>query len=95
MISDRGIARWRLRSQRLTQAHAGSALDAVGEPARGPGENQDPSAWTGAARTSDPSRDPIREALDDGRLIRTHVLRPTWHYVLGVAKHEVSFVGPD
>jgi hypothetical protein len=44
-------------------------------------ENPAQSAWAVAARTS--ARDPADLAglLDDGTVVRTHVLRPTWHYV--------------
>ena len=46
-------------------------------------ENPSQSAWAVASRTAQPSRSDLRGALEDGRMIRTHVLRPTWHYVLG------------
>ncbi len=81
MISDHDIARWRLRSQRLVRPHAPSAVEAVGNLLAVQAENPGQSAWAVAARTSDPTRDEVQMALADGRLIRTHVLRPTWHYV--------------
>lgn len=81
MITDHVIARWRLRSQHLVRPHAETALDAVGNLLAVQAENPGQSAWAVAARTPEPSRSEVRSALDDGRLIRTHVLRPTWHYV--------------
>jgi hypothetical protein len=80
MISDGAIARWRARSQHLVAPHAGSAVELVGDLLAVQAENPGQSAWAVACRTSEPSRDDLREALTDGRLIRTHVLRPTWHY---------------
>jgi hypothetical protein len=80
MISDAVIARWRARSQHLVAPHAGSAVELVGDLLAVQAENPGQSAWAVACRTSAPSREDLRAALTDGRLIRTHVLRPTWHY---------------
>ena len=44
-------------------------------------ENPSQSAWAVASRTTDPRPDDLAALLGDGRVIRTHVLRPTWHYV--------------
>jgi hypothetical protein len=81
LITDHDIARWRLRSQHLVRPHAATAIEAVGGLLAVQAENPGQSAWAVAARTSVPSQNEMRAALDDGRLIRTHVLRPTWHYV--------------
>jgi hypothetical protein len=80
-ITDRDIARWRLRSQRLVAPLAASAVAVVDGLVAVHAENPRQSAWAVAARTDSPSRGEVRAALEDGRLIRTHVLRPTWHYV--------------
>jgi DNA glycosylase AlkZ-like len=82
MISDHDIARWRLRSQRLVRPLAASVVDAVGNLLAVQAENPSQSAWAVASRTDDPSGRDLKAALGDGRVIRTHVLRPTWHYVL-------------
>jgi Winged helix DNA-binding domain len=82
MITDHDIARWRLRSQLLVRPHAATAIDAVGNLLAVQAENPSQSAWAVASRTARPSQADVRAALDVGRLIRTHVLRPTWHYVL-------------
>ena len=39
------------------------------------------SKWALGIRLRRPSLAAVREAVDSGRIIRTHVLRPTWHYV--------------
>lgn len=44
-------------------------------------ENPAQSAWAVAARTVRPDGSALDEALAEGRVLRTHVLRPTWHYV--------------
>src|SRR5262245_8122652 len=82
MVTDHDIARWRLRSQLLVRPYAATGTDAVGNLLAVQAENPSQSAWAVASRTVDPSHDELRAALVDGRLIRTHVLRPTWHYVL-------------
>lgn len=80
MISAHDIARWRLRSQHLVRPHAESAIDVVGDLLAVQAENPGQSAWAVASRTNLPSHDEVRAALAGGQLIRTHVLRPTWHY---------------
>jgi hypothetical protein len=74
------IARWRLRSQHLVEPLLSSAVEVVGDLLAVQAENPGQTAWAVACRTAEPSRDDLRAALTDGRLIRTHVLRPTWHY---------------
>ncbi len=72
----------RLRNQRLlgprltTPAAVVDHLCAV--------QAQDPTGarWAVAQRTTDPSDAAVRAALDAGTIVRTHVLRPTWHYVM-------------
>lgn len=81
MTRDHDIARWRLRSQRLVGPHADSATEVVVGLLAVQAENQRQSEWAVASRTTNPSRAELDVLLDDGRLIRTHVLRPTWHYV--------------
>ena len=74
------IARWRLRSQHLVRPHAGTAVDVVGGLLAVQAENPGQSAWAVATRTVSPSRPEVGAALAEGSVIRTHVLRPTWHY---------------
>ncbi len=75
------IARWRLRSQHLVSPHTASAADVVGSLLAVQAENPGQSAWAGAARTREPDRGDLAKLLDEGAVLRTHVLRPTWHYV--------------
>lgn len=44
-------------------------------------ENASQSAWAVATRTRDPRQSDLAALLASGRVLRTHVLRPTWHYV--------------
>lgn len=45
-------------------------------------ENPRQSEWAVVSRTSSPHRADVGALLADGRVVRTHVLRSTWHYVL-------------
>ncbi|MFE5409319.1 winged helix DNA-binding domain-containing protein [Microbacterium sp. NPDC056569] len=80
MLTDRDIARWRLRSQHLA-APVDDAEDAVRSLLAVQAENPSQSAWAVATRTRDPSQADLAGLLASGRVLRTHVLRPTWHYV--------------
>ena len=82
MIHDRDVARWRLRSQHLVEPHLPSAADVIGSLLAVQAENPGQSAWAVAARTNTPDAEDLRRLLDRGDVIRTHVLRPTWHYVM-------------
>jgi len=81
MVQDRDIARWRLRSQHLVSPYAVSAREAVGSLLAVQAENPSQAAWAVASRTQNPDQADLAALLDDGAVLRTHVLRPTWHFV--------------
>ena len=81
MMQDLDIARWRLRTQHLVPPYAPSAGEAVGSLLAVQAENPGQAAWAVAARTPDPDQAELAALLDDGAVLRTHVLRPTWHFV--------------
>lgn len=81
VTTDREVARWRLRSQHLVSPHAASATAAIGSLLAVQAENPSQAAWAVASRAQlrDPSE--LEALLDQGSVVRTHVLRPTWHFV--------------
>jgi Winged helix DNA-binding domain len=81
VVQDLDIARWRLRSQHLVAPHAVSARQAVGSLLAVQAENPSQAAWAVASRTQAPDQADLSTLLDDGAVLRTHVLRPTWHFV--------------
>jgi Winged helix DNA-binding domain len=81
MTTARDIARRRLRSQRLVAPHADSAAAVVEGLLAVQAENAGQAAWAVACRTSHPDASDLQTLLDRGEVIRTHVLRPTWHFV--------------
>lgn len=80
-VGTRTIARWRLDSQHLVRLGADSADEVLSRLRAVQAENPAQSAWAVAARTARPDSAALHEALEQGRVLRTHVLRPTWHYV--------------
>ena len=81
MVQDLDIARWRLRSQHLVMPHAASAGEVVGSLLAVQAENPSQAAWAVAARTRLPDPADLATLLYEGTVVRTHVLRPTWHFV--------------
>ena len=45
------------------------------------GQDIEMCKWAVGIRLRQPSLSAVREAIDSGRIIRTHILRPTWHLV--------------
>ncbi|MGW9629623.1 winged helix DNA-binding domain-containing protein [Agromyces sp. NPDC055520] len=80
MITDRDLARWRLHSQ-LLASPAATAEAVVRTLTAVQAENASQSAWAVATRTSSPRQGDLAAALAEGRVLRIHVLRSTWHYV--------------
>jgi winged helix DNA-binding protein len=81
MVQDLDIARWRLRAQHLVGPYAASAREAVGSLLAVQAENPGQAAWAVASRTQHPDQADLAALLADGAVLRTHVLRPTWHFV--------------
>jgi hypothetical protein len=80
-MGDVDVARWRLRTQRLVVPHLPTAAEVVALLLAVQAENPAQSAWAVAARTATPDAADLARLLHDGAVVRTHVLRPTWHYV--------------
>ncbi|CAA9370482.1 MAG: hypothetical protein AVDCRST_MAG47-1173 [uncultured Nocardioidaceae bacterium] len=81
MTTPRDIARWRMRSQLLAGEHAPSATAVLERLLAVQAENVGQTSWAVACRTTSPQATDLAGLVDDGHVIRTHVLRPTWHYV--------------
>ena len=75
------IAHQRLHSQRLTGAKFETACQVVRW--MGAVQSQDYSAakWAIAQRTKGLADSEIEQAFIEGTILRTHVMRPTWHFV--------------
>ncbi len=79
--SGRQIARWRVHVQRLASIRFQSAPDVVQGMVGVQAENHGQAAWAVATRTNGTDKTAFDRLFDEGAILRTHVLRPTWHYV--------------
>jgi Winged helix DNA-binding domain len=78
---DTVIAR-RLATQRLTEAPFTTVEDAVRALVCVQSQDAPLARWSLSMRTGQSADSDVRAAIDSGRVVRTHVLRPTWHYLL-------------
>ena len=72
----------RLRNQRLAGAKAASAAEVVGWFGAVQAQDYGGAKWALALRTKNARESDVETAFASGAIIRTHVLRPTWHFVL-------------
>src|SRR5262245_302167 len=76
------IARTRLRNQRLIGKPFATPEEVVGWLGAVQAQDYAGAKWAVAQRTAGCSDADVEQACRDGRILRTHVLRPTWHLVL-------------
>jgi hypothetical protein len=81
-IDLREVARLRLRNQRVSGAKLRSAEDVVGWLGCVQSQEYPVAKWTLGLRADGLHDADVDAALLDGRILRTHILRPTWHFVL-------------
>lgn len=78
----RTLAHWRMHTMRLAGRPYGSVEDVVRGLLAVQAENRSQAGWAMATRTTGAAEAEVTRLLDDGVLLRTHVLRSTWHVVL-------------
>jgi Winged helix DNA-binding domain len=75
------VARWRMRNSGLV----GSSFETPDEVVRWHGAMQaqdyGPAKWSIGQRATNLVDEDVERALAAGSIVRTHVLRPTWHFV--------------
>jgi len=76
------LAAWRLRNQRLCGPPCTSPAEVVGWLTAVQAQDYGGAKWAIAQRTVGSTQAEIDELVDEGVVLRTHVLRPTWHFVL-------------
>ena len=76
------IARRRLRNQRLTGAPFASAVDAVRWLGAVQAQDYAGAKWAVGQRVRGGTDADVEAACDRGDILRTHVMRPTWHFVV-------------
>jgi hypothetical protein len=75
------IARQRLTNQGLVKPTRKTALEVVAMLGAVQAQDYAGSKWGIAQRTDGLTDNDIEREIDDGTIVRTHVLRPTWHLV--------------
>jgi len=81
-VNLRDVAAVRLRNQRVTGAHFKSAKEVVGWLGCVQSQEYPVAKWSLAQRASGFSDADVDALLEQGAILRTHILRPTWHFVL-------------
>src|SRR6202158_432645 len=76
------IAAGRPHPQRLTGEPFASAVDAVAWLAAVQAQDYTGAKWALGQRTRGATEADLDRLFDEGAILRTHVLRPTWHFVL-------------
>jgi hypothetical protein len=77
-----GLAKRRLLAQRLIGEPFESPVDAVRWFGAVQSQDYTGAKWALGQRTGQTTDAAIDRLFDDGSIVRTHVMRPTWHFVL-------------
>lgn len=80
-LSPDDVVRIRLASQQLRAPLAASPEDALKNLLAVQAQEFSYARWSLAQRTPGATADDVERAVADGRILRTHILRPTWHFV--------------
>lgn len=76
------VLAWRLTTQRLTSAPANTATDVVRLLGCVQAQERDHAFFSLALRSRSATYTAVRATFDRGEFLRTHALRPTWHFVM-------------
>jgi len=80
-LNDQEITRLRLRNQRITQPTFEQPADVVDWLGAVQAQDYYGAKWSLGLRMRSAKDGDIDRAFNDGSLLRTHLLRPTWHFV--------------
>lgn len=84
-----GIARRRMRNSRLSGPSPAAPDDVVRLHGAMQAQDYGPAKWSIGQRAKTLVDEDVDRALADGSILRTHVLRPTWHFV---ARHDIRWL---
>lgn len=95
----------RLRNHKLTSSTFKQPADVVRWLGAVQAQDFNAAKWALALRMRSATNDIVEDAINRGEILRTHVLRPTWHFVVrdltrreklaiaGAAEHYATFLG--
>src|SRR5262245_37345864 len=75
------IAHRRLHNQHLAGEQPADPVAVVASLGAMQAQEYGLARWSVAQRAREVDDTAVRQALEDGRILRTHALRPTWHFV--------------
>src|SRR6185437_3651681 len=81
-MTEKELVLRRMMNQRIAGGGAGSPGELVGWMGCIQSQDFGQAKWAIGVRGAAGSAAVCDAAFDDGRILRTHVLRPTWHFVL-------------
>ena len=81
-LRSESLARWRMHTLRLEGPRFGAPEEVVGWLGAVQSQDYGPAKWSVGQRTAGTGDADLDRAFADGTILRTHVLRPTWHFVL-------------
>ncbi|HIH73743.1 MAG TPA: winged helix DNA-binding domain-containing protein [Methanosarcina sp.] len=76
------IVRLRLHNNGLSHSPFKSATDAVSHLGAVQAQDFAAAKWALGLRIKDSTDEDIEKAFNEGKILRTHVMRPTWHFVV-------------
>lgn len=83
-MNSKDIILRRMESQGITKGHSGSSETLVGQMGCIQSQDFAQAKWAIGIREQQLTAAKIEADFDAGKILRTHVLRPTWHFVLPV-----------
>ena len=81
-MNDSEILRLRLHNTGLSHSPFKSADDAVSHSGAVQAQNFAAAKWALGLRIKNSTDEDIEKAFNEGTILRTHVMRPTWHFVV-------------
>jgi len=81
-MADREISRLRLSNHRLSRPTLAKPGDVVGTLCAVQAQDFAGAKWAVGARMRAATDAAVERAFNAGSILRTHILRPTWHFVL-------------
>ena len=73
------IVRQRLARQHLSTPPLASPADVVGFLGAVQAQEYPEAKWSLSQRSGDPPDSEVEAAIERGEVLRTHIMRPTWH----------------
>jgi hypothetical protein len=81
LVTDKEIISHRLTNQLITANHPHTPAEVVATMGALQAQDYGMVKWAVGLRMEKGTQETVEKALDQGQILRTHVLRPTWHLV--------------